>query len=68
MIEINWQNLKLNLHHSGAIFIEKYSMLLISDVHLGKVTHFRKHGAAVPQNAVFEIRPLTEAQSLIQIS
>ena len=23
-------------------------------MHLGKVTHFRKHGAAVPQNAVFQ--------------
>ncbi len=27
-------------------------MLLISDVHLGKVSHFRKFGAAVPQQAV----------------
>lgn len=37
-------------------------MLLISDVHLGKVTHFRKYGAAVPQKAVqknFEL--MTEA-------
>ena len=27
-------------------------MLLISDVHLGKVAHFRKFGAAVPQKAI----------------
>lgn len=27
-------------------------MLLISDVHLGKISHFRKFGAAVPQKAV----------------
>ena len=27
-------------------------MLLISDVHLGKVSHFRKFGAAVPQKAI----------------
>ncbi|GAA4273780.1 ligase-associated DNA damage response endonuclease PdeM [Aquimarina gracilis] len=27
-------------------------MLLIADVHLGKVTHFRKHGSAVPQSAI----------------
>lgn len=27
-------------------------MLLISDVHLGKVSHFRKFGAAVPQEAI----------------
>lgn len=28
-------------------------MLLIADVHLGKVSHFRKHGAAVPIHASF---------------
>ncbi len=27
-------------------------MLIISDVHLGKVSHFRKFGSAVPQNAI----------------
>ena len=27
-------------------------MLVISDVHLGKVSHFRKFGSAVPQNAI----------------
>lgn len=40
------------LHFSGALFWEEKSMLLISDVHLGKVSHFRKFGAAVPQQAV----------------
>jgi DNA ligase-associated metallophosphoesterase len=34
------------------LFWEEKSMLLISDVHLGKVSHFRKFGAAVPQKAV----------------
>jgi len=37
-------------------------MLMMSDVHLGKVSHFRKFGAAVPQKAVqknFEL--MTEA-------
>jgi len=29
-------------------------MLLISDVHLGKISHFRKYGSAVPQNAIAE--------------
>ncbi len=28
------------------------SLLLISDVHLGKVSHFRKFGAAVPRKAI----------------
>lgn len=40
------------MHCSGALFWEEKSMLLISDVHLGKVSHFRKFGAAVPQQAV----------------
>jgi DNA ligase-associated metallophosphoesterase len=40
------------LHSSGALFWEEEDMLMISDVHLGKVSHFRKFGSAVPQNAV----------------
>ncbi|PHN94647.1 metallophosphoesterase [Maribacter sp. 6B07] len=40
------------MHFSGALFWEEHSILLISDVHLGKVSHFRKYGAAVPQQAV----------------
>jgi len=40
------------MHPSGVLFWEEKSMLLISDVHLGKVSHFRKFGAAVPQNAI----------------
>lgn len=40
------------LHPLGGVFWKKKSMLLISDVHLGKVSHFRKFGAAVPQKAI----------------
>ena len=40
------------LHCSGAVYWENRNTLLISDVHLGKVTHFRKHGVAVPPNSV----------------
>jgi len=39
------------LHASGAVFWKEKNMLLISDVHLGKVSHFRKHGIALPQHA-----------------
>jgi DNA ligase-associated metallophosphoesterase len=35
-------------HPSGALFWVERKMLLIADVHLGKVTHFRKAGVAVP--------------------
>lgn len=43
---------RFQLHFSGALFWEDRSILIISDVHLGKVSHFRKFGAAVPQRAV----------------
>ena len=42
----------LGLHPWGVAYWEGASMLLISDVHLGKVTHFRKYGAAVPRQAL----------------
>ncbi|MBD0779544.1 ligase-associated DNA damage response endonuclease PdeM [Maribacter sp. ANRC-HE7] len=40
------------LHASGAVFWKGKATLLISDVHLGKVSHFRKFGAAVPLKAI----------------
>lgn len=40
------------LHPTGAVFWPRQNVLLISDVHLGKVMHFRKHGVAVPQHSV----------------
>lgn len=39
------------LHPSGALYWPSREMLLISDVHLGKVAHFRKHGVALPQHS-----------------
>lgn len=38
------------LHPSGAIYWKEKATLLIADVHLGKVAHFRKYGSAVPLN------------------
>lgn len=51
-IKIHRQN--FSLHSSGAMFWEEQKMLLISDVHLGKISHFRKYGSAVPQKAIAE--------------
>ncbi|TDO77869.1 putative phosphoesterase [Flavobacterium chryseum] len=51
-ITINSQN--FILHQSGAAFWEEKKILLISDVHLGKVAHFRKHGIGIPKDAIFE--------------
>lgn len=45
-------NQKFVLHPLGGMFWAEKSLLLISDVHLGKVAHFRKFGAAVPRKAV----------------
>ncbi|GEQ85071.1 DEAD/DEAH box helicase [Patiriisocius marinistellae] len=47
-------NNTFDLHKSGAIFWQEQSMLLIADVHLGKVAHFRKHGAAIPAHVAHE--------------
>ncbi len=46
------ENQTFLLHPLGGIFWEEKSLLLISDVHLGKVAHFRKFGAAVPRKAL----------------
>ncbi|MGO4912603.1 ligase-associated DNA damage response endonuclease PdeM [Leeuwenhoekiella sp. W20_SRS_FM14] len=42
------------LHPAGGIYWVEQETLLIADVHLGKVSHFRKHGSAVPYKAVAE--------------
>ncbi|MFS4418410.1 ligase-associated DNA damage response endonuclease PdeM [Maribacter sp. 2307ULW6-5] len=49
---ISIQNQDFVLHASGVLYWAQRGILLISDVHLGKVSHFRKFGAAVPQRAV----------------
>ncbi len=51
-IHIAEQHLVLN--PSGVVYWEEEEVLLISDVHLGKVTHFRKYGAAVPQEVILK--------------
>ena len=53
-MKIQIQNENFVLHPSGALFWESKKIIIISDVHFGKVSHFRKHGIAIPQNAVSE--------------
>lgn len=36
------------LHPHAAIYWEEQKTLLVADLHLGKATHFRRHGLAVP--------------------
>lgn len=52
--QITIHNQNFQMHPSGVLFWEERAILLISDVHLGKVSHFRKFGAAVPQQAVMK--------------
>lgn len=49
---IKIQEQDFTMHPTGALFWVQKSILLISDVHLGKVSHFRKFGAAVPRKAI----------------
>jgi uncharacterized protein len=64
-VTINGQ--RLTLHTSGAAFLEERRLLLISDVHLGKVTHFRKHGVALPSDAAAaNFRHLTDIADLFE--
>lgn len=53
-LEITINHNRFILHHSGAMYWEEQGMLLISDVHLGKVSHFRKYGAAIPNSAKYK--------------
>jgi DNA ligase-associated metallophosphoesterase len=53
-MEIEIRHNSFTLHPSGALFWEEQNTLLISDVHLGKIAHFRKHGLAIPGNAIAE--------------
>jgi DNA ligase-associated metallophosphoesterase len=60
-MKIKINNETFILHCSGALFWEEKNTIIISDVHLGKVTHFRKHGIAIPQSAISEnFRKITE--------
>lgn len=54
MITTTIHNQLFYLHPTGAIYWEAQKMLLIADVHLGKVAHFRKNGSAVPQQVIEE--------------
>lgn len=52
VIEIIIRHQTFILHPSGAIFWKEKSYLLIADIHFGKITHFRKHGSGIPQQAI----------------
>ncbi|TAD82788.1 MAG: ligase-associated DNA damage response endonuclease PdeM [Bacteroidetes bacterium] len=49
----NWKGANLVLSPQRLMYWEAQKMLIVSDLHLGKTGHFRKHGLAVP-TAVFK--------------
>lgn len=53
-LEIEINNREFVLHNSGALYWKGQEMLLVSDVHLGKISHFRKHGSALPTQPIFK--------------
>lgn len=40
---------RVRLHPHAAMYWERADTLIVADLHLGKATHFRRHGMAVPQ-------------------
>ena len=55
ILEIEINNHEFVLHNSGALYWKGQEMLLVSDVHLGKISHFRKHGSALPTQPIFKV-------------
>ena len=51
-MKITIQNNHFQLACSGVSYWEEQKALLVADVHLGKISHFRKYGSAVPQSAI----------------
>ncbi|MFN7119946.1 MAG: ligase-associated DNA damage response endonuclease PdeM [Saprospiraceae bacterium] len=49
IVETNILGEALFLHAWRAVYWQRKKMLLISDLHLGKATHFRKQGIPVPR-------------------
>lgn len=54
MQQITIHNHTFLLQPTGTMFWIEHKILFIADVHLGKVSHFRKHGSAVPQDALLK--------------
>jgi DNA ligase-associated metallophosphoesterase len=49
---ITLNTIEVDLLPEKAIYFPKYRTLVLADWHLGKTTHFRKHGIFIPQTSV----------------
>lgn len=50
-VALQWGRNDLILDASGACYFREFKSLIVSDFHIGKVQHFRKHGIAIPTAA-----------------
>lgn len=46
------QGQKLHLNAGKVVFWEEEQMLIVSDIHFGKISHFRKSGIGIPSSAI----------------
>jgi uncharacterized protein len=51
-MEIEWAGQRLHLLPEKAVFWRAERTLIISDLHIGKIAHFRREGFAVPREAI----------------
>ncbi len=63
-MQIEIYNDTFTLHQFGAAYWHEQKMLLVADVHFGKIAHFRKYGSALPKKAI--IRNFERLDELIQ--
>ncbi|APY07310.1 phosphoesterase [Winogradskyella sp. J14-2] len=61
---IEIKNVDLILTNQRAIFWKAQGALILSDIHIGKTAHFRKHGIAVPDDILHN--DLNRLKQLIQ--
>jgi DNA ligase-associated metallophosphoesterase len=57
-LELHLSGAAVIFHHYGSMYWPKHELLIIADLHLGKIEHFRKHGTALPDlsNAIDYIK------------
>ena len=53
-MHLNYGNSQFIMHSSGSLYWPSKEVLLIADVHFGKIDHFRKNGSALPNKVGLE--------------
>jgi len=60
----SFQNQELHLNTQRSLFWSEQKMLVVSDLHLGKAGHFRRHGIPIPRQ--IHISDLLRVNSLLE--